>query len=283
MIGVRDTMSAFGKRQPGMAGAGSRPAFRCCKSNEGPGQRSSTPVAKPGQRAGDQFPPLPRNFPRPTSRRPRRPMARYAAWGRCDRLADQRQASSSGESGQQEGRGIRKLRSTGSRNRCCRACSSGSTPKPRRRSARTSWPRNSGRLSAKCSTELKINAQPPRAVRARKGTGRRIAWARDRSRNCSTIPNDQRHHGQRSGSVLSSNARASSSWRRSSSATRNICSRSPSGSVNSVGRRVDQTTPLADARLKDGSAASTSSSRRSACAAPRSRFVNSPPSRSRST
>jgi pilus assembly protein CpaF len=52
--------------------------------------------------------------------------------------------------------------------------------------------------------------------------------------------------------------------------------------VNKVGRRIDQTTPLADARLRTA-AASTSSCRRSRCAAPPSRFVNSPKSRSRST
>ena len=52
---------------------------------------------------------------------------------------------------------------------------------------------------------------------------------------------------------------------------------------NSVGRRVDQTTPLADARLQDGSRVNVIVPPLSACAAPRSRFVNSPPSRSRST
>ena len=66
-------------------------------------------------------------------------------------------------------------------------------------------------------------------------------------------PEHHRHHGQRPRPDLSSSARASSSSRRSSSATRSICSRSRSASCNSVGRRVDQTTPLADARLKDGS------------------------------
>lgn len=51
---------------------------------------------------------------------------------------------------------------------------------------------------------------------------------------------------------------------------------------NQVGRRVDQTTPLADARLKDGSRVNVIV-RRSACAARPFRFVNSRPSRSRST
>ena len=46
--------------------------------------------------------------------------------------------------------------------------------------------------------------------------------------------------------------------------------------VNKVGRRIDQTSPLCDARLQDGS-------RVNACAAPPSRFVSSPKSRSRST
>ena len=53
--------------------------------------------------------------------------------------------------------------------------------------------------------------------------------------------------------------------------------------VNKVGRRVDQTTPLADARLKDGSRVNVIIPPLSACAAPPSRSVNSPKSRSRST
>ena len=53
--------------------------------------------------------------------------------------------------------------------------------------------------------------------------------------------------------------------------------------VNKVGRRVDQTTPLADARLKDGSRVNVIVPPLSACAAPPSRFVSSPRSRSRST
>ena len=50
--------------------------------------------------------------------------------------------------------------------------------------------------------------------------------------------------------------------------------------VNQVGRRVDQTTPLADARLKDGSRVNVIVPPLR-CAAPRSPFVNSPRSRSR--
>ena len=52
--------------------------------------------------------------------------------------------------------------------------------------------------------------------------------------------------------------------------------------VNKVGRRVDQTTPLGDARLQDGSRVNVIVPPLS-FAAPRSRFVNSPRSRSRST
>jgi pilus assembly protein CpaF len=52
--------------------------------------------------------------------------------------------------------------------------------------------------------------------------------------------------------------------------------------VNQVGRRVDQTTPLADARLKDGSRVNVIVPPLS-CAARRSRSVNFPKSRSRST
>ncbi len=53
--------------------------------------------------------------------------------------------------------------------------------------------------------------------------------------------------------------------------------------VNQVGRRVDQTTPLADARLKDGSRVNVIVPPLSACAVPPSRFVSFPKSRSRST
>ena len=52
--------------------------------------------------------------------------------------------------------------------------------------------------------------------------------------------------------------------------------------VNQVGRRIDQTTPLSDARLPDGSRVNVIVPPLS-LAAPRSRSVNFPPSRSRST
>ncbi len=53
--------------------------------------------------------------------------------------------------------------------------------------------------------------------------------------------------------------------------------------VNQVGRRVDQTTPLADARLKDGSRVNVIVPPLSLQAARRSRSVSSPKSRSPST
>jgi hypothetical protein len=69
---------------------------------------------------------------------------------------------------------------------------------------------------------------------------------------------------------------------RSSSATRSICSRSPSASStrSAAASTRPRRWPTPASRT---AAASTSSSRRCRCAAPPSRFVNSPKSRSRST
>ena len=123
--------------------------------------------------------------------------------------------------------------------------------------------------------------QPPRAVRAGKGAGRRAARPRA-ARGIARRPGGQRHHGQRPRPDASSSARASWSSPRSSSATRSICSRSPSGS-STRSAAASTRPPRWPTPASRTAAASTSSSRRCRCAAPPSRFVNSPKSRSRST
>ena len=95
-------------------------------------------------------------------------------------------------------------------------------------------------------------------------------------------PDDQRHHGQRPRPDLHRTQGQARDRARSSSATRSICSRSPSASStrSAAASTRPRRWPTPASRT---AAASTSSSRRCRCAAPPSRFVNSPRSRSRST
>ena len=171
-------------------------------------------------------------------------------------------------------------RSTGSRSRCFRACSSASTPKPRRRSPRTSWPRNSGRSSPKSSTELKINLNRREQFALEKvlvdellGLGPLEELLADPAVSDIMVNGPDQTFVERKGKLEIAQIQF-----RDEEHLFQIAQRI----VNKVGRRIDQTTPLATPASRTA-AASTSSSRRCRCAAPPSQFVNSPKSRSRST
>lgn len=102
--------------------------------------------ATEAETASDQFPPLPLPpLPGDTEPSGNMPGLQMDA---MQRLAD-RQASS-GDAGNSKVEGfessIHKIKE-----QVLPACSNASIPKPLRRSTRTSWPRNSARLSAKCS------------------------------------------------------------------------------------------------------------------------------------
>ena len=130
-------MNAFGKRG-GLSGRAAA-EFRRCQADEGPAPR------RQGVRER-------RRRPVPADRGTRR-LGRSD--GRSPRPAARWTASTPARTAAAKPRAARpkasRPRFTGSRSRCSRACSSASTPKPRQRSARTSWPRNSGRSSARCS------------------------------------------------------------------------------------------------------------------------------------
>ena len=135
-------MSAFGKRN---GTGGSRPQFGVARpmKGSGTGGGNASPVEEP--EGGDQFPPL-EEFPE-TDVKATEESHGAAHMGALDRL-NQRQ-NSSGDQGSSKAEGfeasVHRIKE-----RFSRGCSSESIPKPRRRSARTSWPRNSARSSARC-------------------------------------------------------------------------------------------------------------------------------------
>ena len=91
-----------------------------------------------------------------------------------------------------------------------------------------------------------------RARAARPGRHRRRARLRT-DRPTARATRHHRSHGQRSRSRSTSSATGRSSSRTSSSSTRATCAASIDKIVSQVGRRIDEATPMVDARLPDGS------------------------------
>ena len=195
-----------------------------------------------------------------------------------DRLTARQNAS--GEQGSSKAEAS-KPPSTGSRSRCFRACSSASTPKPRRRSTRTSWPRNSARSSPRCSTELKINLNRREQFALEKvlvdellGLGPLEELLADPAISDIMVNGPEQTLRRAQGQARD---RADPVPRRGAS----VPDRPAHRQQGRPPHRPDQLRCATPASRT--AAASTSSFRRCRFAAPPSRFVNSPKSRSRST
>ena len=233
-------MNAFGKRNG--LGGGAAAAFRRRQADEG--RRGRSRGVRSG-RGGDQFPPvddltasLDGRTPEPDGRR----------WAAMDRLNAARTPAATPPAASRK---ASRPRFTGSRNRFFRACSSASTPKPPQRSARTSWPRNSARSSAKCSTELKITLNRREQFALEKvlvdellGLGPLEELLADPAVSDIMVNGPDQTFIERKGKLELAKIQF-----RDEEHLFQIAQRI----VNKVGRRVDQTTPLADARLQDGS------------------------------
>ena len=234
-------MSAFGKRGGISGGA---PEFRRRQADEG---RSGGGSQRLDTRAGgDQFPPIDELTPA-TRRSDLRTAA--ARMGAMDRLTARQNAS--GEAGQQQEPKASKPRSTGSRSRCFRACSSASIRKPRPRSARTSSPKNSGRSSREVLAELKITLNRREQFALEKvlvdellGLGPLEELLADPAISDIMVNGPDQTYVERKGKLEIAQIQF-----RDEEHLFQIAQRI----VNKVGRRIDQTTPLCDARLQDGS------------------------------
>ncbi len=199
----------FGRR-PGTAG---RPAFG---------------VAKPMQ----NWPRRARRHPVPRDRAAGRhpadavePVARRRGDGAAEPAVDRR------GDGARKGARASKPASTRSRNRCCRACSNASTPRPRATLSKDELTEEFRPIILEVLAELRITLRRRREQFALEGARRRTARLRSARGAARPTPTFQRHHGQAARTRPISNARASWSSRRSSSATNSICSRSRSASA----------------------------------------------------
>ena len=263
-------MSAFGRRS-GTNGNG-RPSFGTAQPMKGPAPAQ----ARPADAGGAQFPPI-----EPEALDIDGTVTTSLPQGHVDamaRLAD-RQAQS-GEQGNSRSEGfeasIHRIKEQ-VLPRLLERVDPGSGGNAQQGRARRGIPSDHRRGARRAEDQ----PQPPRAVRAGEGAGRRAARPRP-ARGAAQRPGCQRHHGERPAADLYRKEGASSSSPRSSSATRSICSRSPSASsTRSAAASIrPRRSPTPACRT---AAASTSSSRRSPCAAPPSRSANSPRSRSPST